>query len=435
MSVIRFAIAASLVATNLIATHPGFAQTATPDNATDKPAVSAPAEADKAEPTKVEPTKAEPAKPAPENLAPDKSATDKPSSDKPEARQPAPALPWTMLAPLPEPASGLEAIAVNGRLYAFGGIDGIRPRGLAFEYDPATNIWMKKKAMPVALHRFAIATYGDRIYLFGGYKYPDSGANGWQPVELAWMYDPAGDTWSPLAAMPAKRGSAVAAALTGKIYVVGGATTQPDTPDTTIQPARRHAIVATVDEYDIAANRWRTLTAMPTARAEPAAAVVSGKIYVAGGRISSAFADDGSDTDVVEAFDPARNQWSRPLTRLPAPLSAPNVAVWRNRIILAGGERLRAADAPATSAAVISYNSEKDRWSPMQAQISSPRAGAAGALIGDRFYLVGGTVPPAPMESAPDGKPTIEGKPPAKPVTAATASAALDALNLDLIPQ
>ena len=48
------------------------------------------------------------------------------------------------------------------------------------------------------------------------------GANGWEPVDNAWEYDPAADSWRALAPMPGKRCAAVAEEVGGKIYVIGG---------------------------------------------------------------------------------------------------------------------------------------------------------------------------------------------------------------------
>ncbi|MGE4165101.1 MAG: Kelch repeat-containing protein, partial [Xanthobacteraceae bacterium] len=267
----------------------------------------------------------------------------------------------------------MSGVAVNGKLYLFGGLDGVRPTGLAFEYDAAADTWTKKKAMPVPTHRFAVAAYGDKIYLFGGFKYPDNGANAWQPVDNVWRYDPAGDEWTALAAMPSKRGAAGAAVVDGKIFLLGGATVQPDTKDTAIQPLRRHAIVGAVDEFDPKANTWRARTALPTPRSHAAVAMVGGKIYVIGGRIASAFGEDGSDTDVVEAYDPARDLWSRPLAKMPAPRSAMGAANWRNRIVIAGGET-SGASAVAASAVVDCYEPDSNTWCSL-ASLPDPRGG------------------------------------------------------------
>ena len=265
----------------------------------------------------------ETAEPETASPTPDAAAPAEPSADKP----------WVTLAALPQPPTLFpyttlfrSGVAVNGKLYLFGGLDGVRPTGLAFEYDAATDTWTKRKAMPVPAHRFAVAAYGDKIYLFGGFKYPDNGANAWQPVDNAWRYDPASDEWTALAALPSKRGAASAAVVDGRIFVIGGATVQPDTKDAAIQPLRRHAVVGAVEEYDPKSNTWRARTPLPTPRSHAAVAAVGGKIYVIGGRIASAFAEDGSDTDVVEGYDPARDLWSRPLARMPAARSATGAA-------------------------------------------------------------------------------------------------------------
>ena len=47
----------------------------------------------------------------------------------------------------------------------------------------------------------------------------------WQPIDNAWQYDPATDSWKSLLPVPTKRGSAVAVEAGGKIYTIGGATT------------------------------------------------------------------------------------------------------------------------------------------------------------------------------------------------------------------
>jgi N-acetylneuraminic acid mutarotase len=384
---LRLSAAALAVAAGLLSGAPLRAQPAE----TDKPAQAAtPAEAQK-----------------PETPAPGKAAAEKPTAEKP----------WAAVAPLPQPATDLSGVAVNGRLYLFGGLDGIRPTGLALEYDAATDTWTKKKPMPVNLHRFAVAAYGDKIYLFGGFKYPDNGANAWQPVDTAWRYDPASDEWTALASMPGgKRGAASAAVVDGKIFVIGGATTQPDTRDTAIEAKRRHAIVGTVEEYDPKTNAWRLRTALPTPRAEAAVAAVAGKIYVIGGRIASVFAEDGSDTDVVEGYDPARDLWSRPLAKMPAPRSAMGAASWRNRIVLAGGETTDAGGVVGASDAVATYEPETNAWRAL-ATLPAPRRGIATGLIGDRLYVAGGAPVPLPMvpgsESAkktetPAGRTTVE---------------------------
>ena len=114
---------------------------------------------------------------------------------------------WQPRAPFPAPPAEFLAVAAQGKLYLFGGLaPKFVPRGLVYEYDPATNVWTEKKPMPLASHHLALAASGGKIYCFGGFKLPASGEIAWEPIGNSWEYDPANDDWKPLKAMPSKRG-------------------------------------------------------------------------------------------------------------------------------------------------------------------------------------------------------------------------------------
>ena len=139
-----------------------------------------------------------------------------------EARAQAPGK-WVKLAPFPEPAEEVFGAAAGGKMYVFGGLaPAWKTRGLVFEYDPAENKWTKKKPMALSSHHVAVVELNGKIYTFGGFVPPTSGPPAWVPINNVWEYDPANDTWKALAPMPTKRGSPVAAAVNGKIYVIGG---------------------------------------------------------------------------------------------------------------------------------------------------------------------------------------------------------------------
>jgi N-acetylneuraminic acid mutarotase len=317
---------------------------------------------------------------------------------------------WISLAPLPEPAAGLAGAAVNGKLYVFGGRDGTalngpRSKGLVYEYDTATDVWARKKPLPVAIHHPAIAAYGDKIYLFGGFRTP-ARSGGWQPVDNAWEYDPAADDWKPLPPMPKPRGGAAAAVIDGKFYVIGGvAAVSAPAPDEsgaapTIDDKRRHDVLASVAEYDLKAGTWRARAPMPTPRSQPTAVAKLGRIYVIGGRLGSAFAA-GSDIDIVEAYDPAADRWSAPLAPLPTARSSAGAALWRNLIVVAGGsthahvapaEKTSNRASPTAEAAVEAYDTIADRWFRL-VPLPQPLTGFAADIVGDRFHAVGGATP------------------------------------------
>ncbi len=84
-----------------------------------------------------------------------------------------------------------------------------------------------------------------------------------------------------------------AAAVNGKIYVIGGA------------PAVQGPVLPLVEEYDPAADSWTPKTDMPTARTGFAAEVVNGRIYAIGGTTVI----QGPGIQTVEEYNPAMDEW------------------------------------------------------------------------------------------------------------------------------
>ena len=299
---------------------------------------------------------------------------------------------WVKAAPFPEAGEELLGAAANGKMYVFCGLaPGWKPIGLVYEYDPATDKWTKKKPMALASHHVSFTEMNGKIYAFGGFVPPESGPPAWVPINNAWEYDPAADTWKALAPMPTKRGSPVAVALDGKIYVIGGATTPPNQPEVTaVHPTRPHVVLGTVEEYDPATNTWRARTSMPTPRNHAVGAAVNGKIYVIGGRVGGAFIGIAADIDVVEEYDPATDKWGPTRARMPTPRSAMAAGVYNGRIYVEGGEG-QTGVYMMTFRSLESYDPAANRWTVLQ-QMPVSRHGLAGAAIGNKNHMVSGDV-------------------------------------------
>ena len=306
---------------------------------------------------------------------------------------------WSTAAVFPEPSEELYGITAGGKMLVFGGQQlGWKSLGMVYEYDPATDKWTKKKDMPLPTHHAALAETGGKIYVIGGFTVP-SGAEkgnppGWEPIDNVWEYDPRSDTWRALAPLPSKRGSVVAAVVGGKVYAIGGAANHPGSAESFIYRTRGrpslHRAVATNEVYDPATNRWASRNPMPTARNHAAVGVVGGKIYVIGGRIGSVFMSTGSNTDIVEEYDPVTDQWGGIRAPMPTPRSGGAWGVHNGRIYVAGGEG-RSYQFSAAFKAVEAYDVAANFWHvlpPMQVQ----RHGLAGAVIGNRLHLVSGVI-------------------------------------------
>ena len=202
---------------------------------------------------------------------------------------------WTRKANLPTPRSALATAVVNGKIYAIGGnvIINLRPTVLSIveEYDPATNTWTRKADMPAPRRSHTTAMVGGKIYVIGGYD----DENVLSTVEA---YDPAVDTWVKKADMPMANMGFSVEVVNEKIYAIGGWAGAPG----------RMKAQKTVFEYDPVADTWTKKARMPIARTYLTTAMVNGKIYAIGGLqdVRNHFlVPVGFST--VEAYDPSRN--------------------------------------------------------------------------------------------------------------------------------
>src|SRR5664279_360359 len=103
---------------------------------------------------------------------------------------------------------------VNGTIYAVGGFDGTSALSVVEAYDPGTDQWSTKTAMPGGVVAPAAAAIGGTLYVIGGFD----GAS----VTATTGYDPSTAAWTAQAAMPTAREGVAAAVIDSMLYAVGG---------------------------------------------------------------------------------------------------------------------------------------------------------------------------------------------------------------------
>lgn len=212
--------------------------------------------------------------------------------------------------------------AINGKLYAAGGFDGVSGFGsllsLDLEYGPVGLQSLHELNRADA----AAATLNGLLYLTGGYY---TSGNVSTLVSAVEVYDPESHNLRKAAYLPEPRAGHGEAALNGQIYVAGGY-------DALEQP------VASMLRYDPAANEWsdqtsdgKELPSLNTKRFGCGLVEANGKLYAIGG-----LGEDGKPLASVEQYDPVSNQWSfkSPLPTARAYLSCLTV---QNRIWAIGG--------------------------------------------------------------------------------------------------
>src|SRR4029077_6230863 len=150
--------------------------------------------------------------------------------------------------------------------------------------------WVFGADYPLSDMGAAVATDGTFAYVFGGRT-----LGGAHHAE-ANRYDPAANSWTPIASMTTGSDFYLHAEYghNGKIYVMGGGLNQ-----------NSNRI------YDIATNTWSAGMQVPVNINSYGHAYANGKIYVIGGAV------DGALSNVVYAYDVVSNTWSAPLAPLP----------------------------------------------------------------------------------------------------------------------
>ncbi|MBM3450095.1 MAG: kelch-like protein [Armatimonadetes bacterium] len=281
---------------------------------------------------------------------------------------------WRLGSPMLQARSEHGIAVAAGRMYVVGGYPpGRVPSDVVQVYEFATGRWTTGPNYPVPLHHAMAASVAGKVYIVGGEMY---GAGSGRPEEyIDFVYEldlAAGNTWRRRAAMPTKRSGGGAAVLGGRIYVAGGR--PPGGSDFAV--------------YDPAADTWRRLPDLPTQRNHLAMAAVDDKIYVIGGRFGAGF--NSERTPAVEIYDPATNRWTAGAPML-GPRGGLAGATVAGCIFTFGGEG-NYRDNRGMSDETEAYNPRTDSWTRL-APMPTPTHGlGAAAVFNDGIHLPGGSI-------------------------------------------
>ena len=227
--------------------------------------------------------------------------------------------------------------------------------------------WGQRAGLLVANSEFALAEANGRIYVMGGY--PASRVTS----RTVQVYDIASDRWQLGPELPQPNNHGMAAAVNGKVYLIGGQVTDDQQGATAVN---------TVYELDPAVGTWVARAPMPTARSGGVAVVHQGRIYVAGGRLPR-----GNDFAV---YDPAANQWEV-LPDLPSQRNHMTGAALNGRIHIVGG-RLGNGLSPLKSDANEVFDPQTRTWTTAAPMLSG-RSGMNGVVAQGCFHVWGGEAP------------------------------------------
>ncbi|MEO6713250.1 MAG: kelch repeat-containing protein [Mycobacteriales bacterium] len=287
---------------------------------------------------------------------------------------------YAAIATAPEGLSELNAIAVNGKVYAFGGFANNRPccfpSRKAYVYDPAVNTWSALADLPhLGGSHIGLTTDGARyIYYAGGYVETEDGTQQYFGTAEGYRYDSLTNTYARLPDLPQQRSAGGLEYLDGKLYFFGG------------NNAARTVDAVETWMLDVAGGgtAWTLLNSdFPNPRNHLGSTVVGGKIFAVGGQL---LGDASKPQSTLNAFDVATGTWST-LAPLPVAVSHMDGSTFAmdGRLVVAGGYR-----STGYSNLVWAYDPATNSWSSLTNLPVSRSSAGAEAIGSHRFIFFGG---------------------------------------------
>jgi kelch-like protein 10 len=228
-------------------------------------------------------------------------------------------------------SQGQRAAVIGFDIYLIGGTENGRFSNSCRCFNAVTKTWRDVAPMNHVRYLHCVAVLGDVLYVMGGADDDNS------PLKTAERYDLKTDRWSPIADMNVEREDASAAALNGKIYVVGGwcygyrlrsaEVYDPRTNRWTLisdmrighmslscisfhgcvyaigGETNRYTYTSSGEKYDPETDTWSPIPDMSMKRGDMATANIDDKIFVIGGR------NRNERTNRVECFNDEGNEW------------------------------------------------------------------------------------------------------------------------------
>ncbi|WP_371193788.1 Kelch repeat-containing protein [Glaciecola sp. SC05] len=234
---------------------------------------------------------------------------------------------WELLETNLVPRHESTLVSVNGALYLLGG----RRDKPIEKYDSKNALWKHVLPQtPLELHHFQALAWQDNIYILGAFtgSYPNETG-----VENVLVFNTNSNQLTRSTTMPKDRirGGASAAVYNDNIYLVGG-----------IVNGHLSGSVSWFDKYNPKTQSFVRLPDAPNSRDHAAAAVVGDKLYVLGGRKTSAATGQTFELTVsqVDVFDFHSQTWQTlpESMNLPTPRAGANVVVVEKDIWVIGGE-------------------------------------------------------------------------------------------------
>ncbi|XP_055337321.1 kelch-like protein 20 [Paramacrobiotus metropolitanus] len=275
---------------------------------------------------------------------------------------------WSKMSSLPDTVNGIGmAVMEDDTLLVCGGFnvvqDGISlVTKRALRYDFSTNNWNDIPELQTARGTPCAAAIGGRVYVVGGCGSHNAQWTDYVPMQTVECYDPMTNCWTYVAPLPIPLDNFAMVAYDDRLYTFGG--------------YNADGVLDAVLCYDPSLDKWTELAKLPTARHWCSASVgSSGLIYVIGG-VSGAMPDmDTESLSCVEAYDPVANQWHKK-DDMHIPRYNAGIACLNDKIYVLGGVSQQ------YGSAIEMYDEATGTWAIYDSQLPSAREAFGCAVIG-----------------------------------------------------
>jgi len=274
---------------------------------------------------------------------------------------------WTAKTPMPKAAANFRAEAVYNKIYVFG-------PNITYMFDLSS--WFLKQPMPSNRDHFATATYQNRIYCIGGRSNGPSAANE--------VYNPISDLWESKQAMPTPRHGLDANVVNGKIYLIGGLVPDNRWPNVNVDVYSTYKLTDATEAYDPETDTWETKAPMPKAASYYSSAVIDNKIYIFSDHVNQ---NDHTYHSLTQIYNPDTDTWSNGNPPPYAVDMAGSAAISNSdfkRIYIIGGRSSSLQEAYNQI-----YDPVTDSWS-IGAPLPTPRYALAVCSLNNMIYTFGG---------------------------------------------
>jgi len=271
---------------------------------------------------------------------------------------------WKKLSNLPEGYYCGEAVSLNNEIYFVAGRTDTSISSFFYKFNPQKNQWIKLADVPDPAINLALAAVSGKIYAIGGDLFKNTNRE----------YNPQINTWKILEPMPTGRQHIDCGVYGNDIFIMGGLTSWKN-------------ITRKNEAYNVSTNTWSERTSIPSLRNNAAVVTLDSLIYVIGG--AGTKENIWGDIWTVETYNINSNKWTQK-NDLSFMLFKPGVVVVDNEIIVLGGQAIINGKDDCSKKVLI-YKPKSDQWietTPLPAK----NVFFGCASIGNKIYVIGGTV-------------------------------------------